>query len=75
MCSSAQSSRARARTVTDTGDKYIDLASARTTRCVTFAGAFDTYAKAVITGRNDYRAMCAPGAGLSTAVEAGLTPI
>ncbi len=51
---------ARARTTTDTGDEYIDLASARTTRCTTFAGAFDTYAKAVITGRNDYRAMCAP---------------
>lgn len=51
---------ARARTTADIGNVYIDMASARTTRCVTFAGAFDTYAKAVITGRSDYRAMCAP---------------
>ena len=36
------------------------LARARTTPCTTCAGAFDTYAKAMLTGRFDYRAMCAP---------------
>ncbi len=37
-----------------------DLAYARTIRCTTCAGAFDAYAKAVITGRFKYRVMCAP---------------
>lgn len=37
-----------------------DLAYARTVPCVTYAGAFDTYAKAVLGQRGDYRAMCAP---------------
>ncbi len=37
-----------------------ELASARTTYCTTCAGAFDTYAKSVLTGRFSYRAMCAP---------------
>lgn len=37
-----------------------DLAYARTVPCTTCAGAFDTYAKAVITGRIKYRVMCAP---------------
>lgn len=36
------------------------MAYARTTRCSTYAGAFDTYAKAVMAQRFDYRAMCAP---------------
>lgn len=37
-----------------------DLAYARTVYCTTYAGAFDTYAKAVLTRRSNYRAMCAP---------------
>lgn len=38
----------------------MELASARTTYCTTYAGAFDAYAKSVLTGRFSYRAMCAP---------------
>ena len=37
-----------------------DFAYARTVPCTTYAGAFDTYAKAVLRQRADYRAMCAP---------------
>ena len=37
-----------------------DFVYARTVYCTTCAGAFDTYAKAVITGRIKYRVMCAP---------------
>lgn len=37
-----------------------DFAYARTVYCTTYAGAFDTYAKAVMTGRFKYRVMCAP---------------
>jgi len=36
------------------------LAAARTTYCTTYAGAFDTYAKAVLREHIPYRAMCAP---------------
>ncbi|WP_298019466.1 M56 family metallopeptidase [uncultured Dysosmobacter sp.] len=36
------------------------LASARTTPCTTYAGALDTYAKAVLDQNAVYRAMCAP---------------
>ena len=36
------------------------MASARTTYCTTYAGAFDAYAKAMLTGEIPYRAMCAP---------------
>lgn len=36
------------------------MAYARTVPCTTYAGAIDTYAKAVMTWRRDYRAMCAP---------------
>ena len=36
------------------------MASARTTYCTTYAGAFDAYAKALLTGEISYRAMCAP---------------
>ena len=36
------------------------MASARTTYCTTYAGAFDAYAKAMLTGDISYRAMCAP---------------
>ncbi len=36
------------------------MARARTIRCTTYAGAFDTYAKAVLTGNIPYLAMCAP---------------
>ncbi len=42
------------------GSAAADLAYARTVPCTTCAGAFDTYAKAVLTQRLDYRAMCAP---------------
>ena len=37
-----------------------DFVYARTVYCTTCAGAFDTYAKAVITGRIKYLVMCAP---------------
>lgn len=40
----------------------ISYASARSVSCTTFAGAFDTYAKAVMTNNIYYRAMCAPEA-------------
>ncbi|MDE6107308.1 MAG: M56 family metallopeptidase, partial [Oscillospiraceae bacterium] len=43
-----------------TGNVDIDLARARAVPCTTPGGALDTYAKAVLTGRYDYRAMCAP---------------
>ena len=36
------------------------MAAARTTYCTTYAGAFDTYAKAVLREYIPYRAMCAP---------------
>ena len=36
------------------------MAAARTTWCTTYAGAFDTYAKAVADSNAIYRAMCAP---------------
>ena len=39
---------------------YWSVASAKSSYCTTYAGAFDTYAKAVITESNNYRIMCAP---------------
>ena len=39
---------------------YAAMASARTTPCTTCAGAFDTYAKAVLSQCGIFRAMCAP---------------
>lgn len=45
------------------------MARARTTPCTTCAGAFDTYAKSVMTGRFDYRAMCAPLSDMNTLAE------
>ena len=36
------------------------FASARTTPCTTFAGAFDAYGKAILDQNPVYRAMCAP---------------
>ncbi len=39
---------------------YLTLASARSTPCVSAAGAFDAYGKAVLTRNGYYRAMCAP---------------
>lgn len=39
---------------------YAAMASARTTCCTTYAGAFDTYAKAVLAENPVYLAMCAP---------------
>lgn len=39
---------------------FIGMASARTVWCTTYAGAFDTYAKAVLCESVLYRAMCAP---------------
>lgn len=41
-------------------DMWFSLASARTTPCTTPAGAFDTYAKAVLDQNGVYRVMCAP---------------
>lgn len=38
----------------------VSYASARSVFCTTFAGAFDTYAKAVLTNNIYYRTMCAP---------------
>ena len=46
----------------NTFDRQFELASARTVYCSTPAGALDTYAKAILTGRQSYRAMCAPEA-------------
>ena len=42
------------------GGTDIIMAYGRTTPCTTLAGAFDTYAKAVMTQHFGYRAMCAP---------------
>lgn len=39
---------------------WLPLASARSTPCTTSAGAFDTYAKAVLDQNGLYRVMCAP---------------
>ena len=39
---------------------WLPLASARSTSCATPAGAFDTYAKAVLNQNGLYRVMCAP---------------
>ena len=36
------------------------MAAARTTRCTTYAGAMDAYAKALMVSHVPYRAMCAP---------------
>lgn len=36
------------------------FASARSIPCTTYAGAFDTYGKAVLEGNGHYRVMCAP---------------
>ena len=47
------------------------MASARTTYCTTYAGAFDAYAKALLTGEISYRAMCAPLSEQNTLAEAG----
>lgn len=47
------------------------MASARTTWCTTYAGAFDAYAKALLTGEVSYRAMCAPLSQQNELAEAG----
>ena len=47
------------------------MASARTTYCTTYAGAFDAYAKAMLTGEISYRAMCAPLSEQNTLAKAG----
>lgn len=39
---------------------FLSLASAKSTFCTTYAGAFDTYAKAVLRENRIYRMMCAP---------------
>lgn len=39
---------------------WLTVASARSTYCTTYAGAFDAYAKAVLTENGFYRIMCAP---------------
>ena len=41
-------------------DMDVALASARTVRCTTPAGALDAYSKALMTQNGIYRAMCAP---------------
>ncbi len=41
-------------------EKNLVMAYARSARCTTCAGAFDTYAKAVLTGDIPFLAMCAP---------------
>ncbi|MDE7262795.1 MAG: M56 family metallopeptidase [Oscillospiraceae bacterium] len=46
------------------------MAAARTTWCTTYAGAFDTYAKAVLREHIPYRAMCAPLAEQNELAEA-----
>ena len=46
------------------------MAAARTTWCTTYAGAFDAYAKAVLTEYIPYRAMCAPLAEQNQLAEA-----
>ncbi len=48
---------------------YLTLASARSTPCVSAAGAFDAYGKAVLTRNGYYRAMCAPE-GMQAALSA-----
>lgn len=49
-----------------------DFAYARTLACTTYAGAFDTYAKALLTGRFDYQAMCTPLSEQNALVESSL---
>lgn len=39
---------------------YWSMALAKSSRCTTYAGAFDTYAKSVIRESRNYRIMCAP---------------
>ena len=39
---------------------YWSLAKAKSSHCTTYAGAFDTYAKAVMTESRIYRIICAP---------------
>ncbi len=56
---------ARAEGLAEDGTGHLDridyaMASARTVRCTTCAGAFDAYGKALMSGNLLYRAMCAP---------------
>lgn len=44
----------------DSNSMWLPLASARSTPCTTPAGAFDTYAKAILDQNGLYRVMCAP---------------
>lgn len=51
----------QASSVYDSGSSLqIAMAYARSTPCTTYAGAFDTYAKAILDQNGVYRAMCAP---------------
>lgn len=51
----------QASNVYDSGNSLqIAMAYARSTPCTTYAGAFDTYAKAILDQNGVYRAMCAP---------------
>ncbi len=52
--------RAEAFDERDMSGGVLAMARARMTWCTTYAGAFDTYAKAMLTGSVPYRAMCAP---------------
>lgn len=40
--------------------RYVSYASAKSTHCTTYAGAFDTYGKAILEQNGFYRIMCSP---------------
>ncbi|MBQ6789590.1 MAG: M56 family metallopeptidase [Clostridia bacterium] len=50
-------------------EEWLSVASARSTYCTTPDGAFDTYAKAVLTQNGFYRLMCAPVSEQKTVTE------
>lgn len=47
---------------TNNNSVHLSIASARSTPCTTYAGAFDAYGKAVLEQNGIYRIMCAPEA-------------
>ncbi len=50
---------------------YWSFAKAKSSYCTTYAGAFDTYAKAVMTESLNYRIMCAPEKIQKELIESG----
>ena len=50
---------------------YWSFAKSKSTYCTTYAGAFDTYAKAVMTESLSYRIMCAPEDTIYKLIETG----